>query len=67
MGTLAFELLMLAEAALSLLLFHRSLAEHLALYARAPHLLGPAGQLLSGLMPLVRGIIPGLESTRAQP
>lgn len=54
MGATAFALLMLAEAALSLLLFHRSLAEHLALYARTPHLLGLAGQVLFGLFPLVR-------------
>ena len=55
MGATAFALLMLAEAALSLLLFDRSLAEHLALYAETPQLLGLAGQVLFGLFPLVRG------------
>lgn len=55
MGGVAFALLMLAEATLSLLLFHRSLAGHLALYAETPHLLGLAGQLLFGLFPLLRG------------
>lgn len=55
MGATAFALLMLAEASLSLLLFRRSLNEHLALYAEAPHLVGLAGQVLFGLMPLARG------------
>lgn len=56
MGAVAFALLMLAEAALSLLLFHRSLAGHLALYTETPQLLGLAGQVLFGLFPLFRGL-----------
>jgi hypothetical protein len=55
MGAMAFTLLMIAEAALSMLMFHRSLADHLALYAETPNLLGLVGQVLFGLFPLMRG------------
>ncbi len=54
MGGAAFVLLMAAEAALSMLLFGRSLPEHFALYARPAHLLGLAGQLVFAAFPLVR-------------
>jgi hypothetical protein len=54
MGAVAFVLLMAAEAALSLLLTGRSLAEHFALYARPAYLLGLAGQLAFASFPLVR-------------
>lgn len=51
MGAIAFLLLMGAEAGLSTLLAGRSLAEHLALYAQLPRLVGLAGQLAFALFP----------------
>lgn len=54
MGALAFALLLGAEAALSLLLAGRSLADHLALYAQAPNLLGLAGQIAFAALPWLR-------------
>jgi hypothetical protein len=52
MGALAFGLLMLAELALSVLVFDRSGAEYLAGLQSAPGLLGLAGQLVFASMPL---------------
>lgn len=54
MGATAFALLMLGEAALSVLLAGRTLAQHLALYAEPAHLLGLAGQLAFAGFPLLR-------------
>jgi hypothetical protein len=54
MGAVAFSLLMLAEAGLSMLLAGRSLAEHLALYAQLPHKLGLAGQLAFAVFPWIQ-------------
>lgn len=54
MGAIALALLLLAEAALSVLLAGRTLSEHLALYAQAAHRLGLAGQLLFAAWPVVR-------------
>ncbi|MBK9572843.1 MAG: hypothetical protein IPO43_08950 [Rhodoferax sp.] len=54
MGATAFLLLMGAEAGLSTLLAGRSLAEHLALYAQLPHLVGLAGQLAFALFPWIQ-------------
>ena len=54
MGGIAFLLLMAAEAGLSTLLAGRSLAEHLALYAQLPHLVGLAGQLAFALFPWIQ-------------
>jgi hypothetical protein len=54
MGATAFALLMLGEAAISVLLVGRSLAGHVTLYAQAPHLLGLAGQVVFALLPLIR-------------
>jgi len=54
MGVLAFVLLMAAEAALSLGPGGRSLVEHLALYARAEHQLGLAGQVVFAALPWLR-------------
>lgn len=51
MGAFAFALLMLGEAGISVLLAGRSLAEHLALYARPEHLLGLLGQLVFAALP----------------
>jgi hypothetical protein len=51
MGAVAFALLMLGEAGLSLGLAGRSLSQHLALYAQAPHGLGLLGQLGFACMP----------------
>jgi hypothetical protein len=56
MGATAFALLMLGEAAISILLGGRSLAGHVALYAHAPHLLGLAGQVVFALLPLIRAL-----------
>lgn len=54
MGAVAFALLMAAETALAILAFGRSPAEHLASYREAAALLGLAGQVGFGLMPLLR-------------
>jgi hypothetical protein len=54
MGGTAFVLLMLAEASLSIALFGRTIAEHLALYADADHQLGFAGQVAFALIPTVQ-------------
>ncbi|MEQ9257848.1 MAG: hypothetical protein RIG84_01985 [Roseovarius sp.] len=54
MGGLALGLLLLAEVALSTLLFGRSMAEHLAHYATLAGALGLAGQGVFGAMPLIR-------------
>jgi hypothetical protein len=54
MGLVAFVLLMLAEAGISLLLAGRTLAGHLALYAQAAHQLGLAGQVAFALFPLAQ-------------
>jgi len=62
MGTIAFLLLMAAEAGLSTLLAGRSLAEHLALYSQLPHQLGLAGQLAFALFPWIQA-----RSSQARP
>jgi hypothetical protein len=54
MGGLAFLLLLLAEFAVGVLLFQRSVAEHLALYADASYALGLAAQIGFALMPLLQ-------------
>lgn len=54
MGAVAFGLLMLAEAGISVLLAGRSLPQHLALYREAPHLLGLAGQVLFAAFPWIQ-------------
>ena len=54
MGGLAFAMLLLAELALSLFAFDRSLAEHLAHYAGRPGAVGLAGQVAFGLFPALR-------------
>ncbi|QYK41128.1 MAG: hypothetical protein KF887_17370 [Paracoccaceae bacterium] len=54
MGGAAFLLLMLAETALSVLLFGRTAAQHLALYAEPAHRLGLAGQIAFAAMPMLR-------------
>lgn len=54
MGAVAIALLLAGEAALSTLLAGRSLAEHLALYVEAPHLLGFAGQLAFAAFPALQ-------------
>ena len=55
MGALAFALLMLAETALGLSLFGRSMTEILAPMATLPGLVGLAGQIGFGLVPALRG------------
>lgn len=54
MGALAFGLLMLAEAGLSVGLAGRTLAEHLALYAQPAHMLGLVGQTVFAAFPILR-------------
>lgn len=52
MGVVAFSLLMVGEAGISILLAGRTLAEHLALYdAQLPTLLGLAGQVAFAALP----------------
>ena len=53
MGATAFALLIAVEAGLAVILFNRSLAEHVARYRLAPDLLGLAGQLVFGLIPVL--------------
>jgi hypothetical protein len=50
-GAVAFVLLMLAEAALSVGLSGRTVTEHLALYGEPAHLLGLAGQMAFATFP----------------
>lgn len=54
MGAVAFVLLMLAEAGLSMLLADRSLTEHLALYAQLSKQVGLAGQLAFAVFPWIQ-------------
>lgn len=54
MGGLAFLLLLLAELAVGVVLFHRSAAAHFALYADASYALGLAAQIGFALMPLLQ-------------
>jgi len=54
MGAIAFGLLMLAELSLAVGLFDRSPSDYAA-HFKTPHgLLGLAGQILFGLVPLAR-------------
>lgn len=54
MGGLAFALLMVAEMALAVGVFGRSLPEHMAHYATWPGALGLVGQVGFALIPLLR-------------
>jgi len=54
MGGTAFALLMLAELGVSILVFGRSPAEHLATYRSWSAILGLAAQIAFAAMPLVR-------------
>jgi len=53
MGGVAFILLMLAEACVSVFVFERSIAEHMAGYANADRLMGFAAQVVFASMPLI--------------
>ncbi len=55
MGFAAFSLTMLAELGLAVLLFGRTIAEHLATYTHAAGLIGLVAQLLFALIPYVQG------------
>jgi len=54
MGAVAFALLMLAEVLLSVTLFNRSLNEFADALTTSTGLLGLGGQVLFGLMPVIR-------------
>ena len=54
MGSVAFGLLMIAEVGVSVLLFARSLAEHLGVYQSWSGALGLAGQIAYAAMPVVQ-------------
>ena len=54
MGVIAFMLLIIAEAGLSVALFDRTLAEYFASFAQPHGLLGLAGQLVFATFPYVR-------------
>lgn len=54
MGAVAFSLLMLGEAGISMLLTGRSLAQHLALYTHLPHQVGLAGQVVFAAIPWIQ-------------
>jgi hypothetical protein len=55
MGGSAFVLLMGAEAAISVGLLGRTVAQHVALYGEASHALGLLGQICFALIPAVQG------------
>jgi hypothetical protein len=54
MGAVAFALLMLAEVLLSVTLFNRSMNEYIDALLTPQGLLGLGGQVLFGLIPLIR-------------
>lgn len=54
MGGSALTLLLLAEFALGVYGFNRSVAEHFAHYATTPGALGLAGQIVFGLFPIMQ-------------
>lgn len=51
MGVVAFALLMVAELLLSILIGHRTVAEHLALFYAAPMIVGLFGQIGFAVVP----------------
>ncbi len=56
MSVVAFVTLMVLELGLSVLIFHRSLREHVSAYATVPGRIGLAGQVVFAIFPiLVRG------------
>jgi hypothetical protein len=57
MGSIAFGLLIVAEAVISMLLFGRSWTGLLDLYRSVPGIIGLAAQVLFGLLPFVQGIV----------
>lgn len=61
MGGVAFGLLMTAELGISIFAFNRSFAEHLAVYATAPAMLGLLGQIAFALFPVLQ-----MSRTQAQ-
>lgn len=58
MGCLAFALLMLGEAALSVFAFRRSFIEHLVHYTETSALLGLAGQVAFSMFPAIQLAVP---------
>ena len=54
MGTSAFALLMVTEAAGSILLFSRSLVDHIGSWATLAGGVGLAGQIAFGLFPVIQ-------------
>jgi hypothetical protein len=54
MGAVAFAWLMLAEVLLSVTLFNRSMNEYIDALTTPEGLLGLGGQVLFGLIPLIR-------------
>lgn len=55
MGFVAFCLTMLAELAMSILLFNHTVSEHFATYSHLPGLVGLMAQLLFALLPYAQG------------
>jgi hypothetical protein len=56
-GTIAFVTLMCAEIALSVVLFHKSVSEHLAGYQSVPGAIGLAAQVCFASFPLIQARI----------
>jgi hypothetical protein len=54
MGGIAFALLMIAEGSLSMLVFGRTAAQHLASYSRPASALGLCAQMAFAIIPLVQ-------------
>jgi hypothetical protein len=54
MGGVALLILLIAEFALSTLVFGNSIIDHLRSYLSAPHALGLAGQCVFGLFPVIQ-------------
>lgn len=67
MGGMALVLVLISEAALSVLLASRTLSQHFALYQQAPALLGLSAQVVFALLPLVRIGVPGARTLRHIP
>ena len=62
MGGVAFALLMIAEICFSLLLWGRTLVQHLELFRSAPGMIGLVGQIAFGFFPALQS-----EKTKAAP
>ena len=54
MGVVAFVTLMVLELGLSIIVFHRSIAEHVATYSTSPGRIGLSAQILFAVFPVLQ-------------